>query len=538
MSASDAPPPRDLRERLLRPTLPELWTFLAVALPVLASLIAPLPTVDLAYQLRAGDDILAGRGIPSVDTWTFTAAGVAWLDQQWGAQVILAGAFNAAGWTGLAILRAALVGLVFGLVLLAVRQRQPGLGTRAAAWLALGAFIVAAPALALRPQLLALACFAGMLALLAGRHRRPRGLWLVPIATILWANLHGSFVLAPVIVALAALEDIVGRAPQAPRTVLAAVVVPVATLVTPFGLEAWRYAAGLAIDAEVRSRVSEWQPTLPTDVPGLLFWASVVGVAVLVAVLVRRGQSLPWPTAVTLLAFAALGAVTGRGIAWWPAVAAVAVAGLAVAPALAVAPGLAVAPVLAVAPALAGARGPATPSAQPVVPGRRAPAGSLLNSGLAVALIVAAAAALPAWRPIDPGTGAPTGLLSYAPPGITSALRAATTETDRVWNPQVLGSWLELAVPAPRYAFDSRIELIPSAAWADGDIVSAAAPGWEAILEAYGATVVVVDGSATGEPLAVALEGAGWTRTYGDEDGSIWSRPASPPVAARLSSRP
>jgi hypothetical protein len=75
MSETEALPARGLRERLLRPTLPELWTFLAIALPVLASLIATMPTVDLAYQLRAGAESLAGRGIPTVDTWTFTAAG-------------------------------------------------------------------------------------------------------------------------------------------------------------------------------------------------------------------------------------------------------------------------------------------------------------------------------------------------------------------------------------------------------------------------------------------------------------------------------
>ncbi|MEW5991514.1 MAG: hypothetical protein AB1736_09260, partial [Chloroflexota bacterium] len=281
---------RTWRDRLARPTLPELWMFLAIALPTLAALLAPLPTVDLAYQLRAGEDILAGRGIPAIDTWTFTAAGATWLDQQWGAQAILAAVFGATGWSGLAILRAALVGLTFGLVLVAIRRRGRGLNPRLAAWLTLAAFIVAVPALALRPQLLALACFAATLTLLAGRGRQPVATWLVALVTVAWANLHGSFVLGPLIVGLAALEDIVAREARASRTVLLAAATTAATLVTPFGLDAWRYAIGLAADSEVRSRVSEWQPTLLTSVPGLLFWASVAGVAIFVAVLVRRGR--------------------------------------------------------------------------------------------------------------------------------------------------------------------------------------------------------------------------------------------------------
>jgi ABC-type sugar transport system ATPase subunit len=71
-------------------SLGSLWRFLAVALPVLASFIASLASVDLAYQLRAGHEILASGSIPATDTWTFTANGAPWLDQQWGAQVVLA----------------------------------------------------------------------------------------------------------------------------------------------------------------------------------------------------------------------------------------------------------------------------------------------------------------------------------------------------------------------------------------------------------------------------------------------------------------
>ena len=78
-----------------------LWSFLAVALPVLGALVAGLPSVDLAYHLRAGAEILDTRAIPTADTWTFTAAGLPWTDQQWGAQVILAAVYQVAGWTGL-----------------------------------------------------------------------------------------------------------------------------------------------------------------------------------------------------------------------------------------------------------------------------------------------------------------------------------------------------------------------------------------------------------------------------------------------------
>src|SRR5262245_64299072 len=187
-------------------SLSRLWLFLAVALPVLAAVLAPLSTVDLTYQLRAGAEILEARALPTVDTWTFTATGLPWVDQQWGAQVVLSITESVGSWTGLVLLRALLTGLIFACLLAVARRR--GLDARTAALLVLAAFVVAAPAMALRPQLFGMACFAVVLLLVTERRRDPRLLWLVPLVTILWANLHGSFILAPVVLGLAWLEDV------------------------------------------------------------------------------------------------------------------------------------------------------------------------------------------------------------------------------------------------------------------------------------------------------------------------------------------
>src|SRR2546423_10977844 len=125
-------------------TFGALWLFLAVALPVLGALLANLSSVDLAYHLRAGGMILDTGAIPTHDTFTFTAAGTPWLDQQWGAQVILAAVYRLAGWTGLVVLRAALVGVLFATVL--ATSRRAGLNARLAAWLTLAGFVVMAVA--------------------------------------------------------------------------------------------------------------------------------------------------------------------------------------------------------------------------------------------------------------------------------------------------------------------------------------------------------------------------------------------------------
>src|SRR5437763_1378665 len=113
--------------------------------------------IDLAYHIRAGEDVLHGN-VPRVDTWTFTFPGTAWLDQQWLAQAFFAALHGFGEWPLLLAAQAVLVGVSTWLVYLACRAT--GARTRTASLLALGGFLVATPALGMRPQLLAVPLFA------------------------------------------------------------------------------------------------------------------------------------------------------------------------------------------------------------------------------------------------------------------------------------------------------------------------------------------------------------------------------------------
>ena len=303
-------------------SLRALWWFLAISLPVLASLIAKISTVDLAYQLRAGAEILATGRIPTTDTWTFTMAGQPWVDQQWAAQIVLRAIESVGGWVGLAAFRAVLVGAIFGgTCLIAVRR---GLDVRTGAILSLLAFVVAAPALALRPQLLGMLCFVGVLLLVVDRREHPQRLWLAPVIVAIWANIHGSFFLGPLVLGFAWLEDVHDRLPGATRTLAVAGVAALAACLTPSGPLVWLYAAGLTSNASVTARVTEWQPTSIRDVPGLLFFASALAIVTLIA---RSGRRVPWPTLAWLGVFFLIGVYAQRGVAWWPIAAVTAIAG-------------------------------------------------------------------------------------------------------------------------------------------------------------------------------------------------------------------
>jgi hypothetical protein len=468
-------------------TLPRLWAFLAMALPALAALVATLSSVDLTYQLRAGAEILDTRAVPRVDTWTFTVAGQPWFDQQWGAQVLLKLAYDGAGWTGLVLLRAGLVAVTFGCALLVARGA--GLPNRSAALLTLAAFAVAAPALALRPQLFGLALFALVLLILDRRRVDPRVIWLIPLLVLVWANLHGSFFLGPLAVGLTWLADMHRGAERPHRLLAVALLSMAAACVTPFGPAVWAYAAGLSTDPSVTGRITEWQRTSVTDVAGLLFYGSLVAV---VALVVRRRSAVDWPLLLWLAVFAGIGAWAVRGIAWW---------------ALAAVPMVAA---LAAAAREPGVERPGTPSMQ------------RLNAILAGAMVVVGIALLPIWRPVDPRTGTPQGLVTDAPPGVTATLRALARPGDHLYNPQPWGSWTEFALPDLLVTVDSRVELFPPAVWADYDAVRAGAPGWEAILARWKVTLVALEPGE--DALRERLVSAGWMVASTDASGTVLHR--------------
>lgn len=475
-------------------SLARLWAVLAVALPALGALLAGLSTTDLAYHLRAGGEILDGRGIPRTDTWTYTVAGQPWHDQQWLAQALLALAYRTSGWVGLAVLRAAMVGAIFGLVALAARRQ--GVGIRQATGLAIAAFVVSAVALALRPQLFGMLLFAIVLFIVAERERRPRWLWAVVPLTAVWANLHGSFVFGPLLLLVTALGDRMdGRGAGQGSSLLAAAIASAgAALLNPWGAAVWTYAAGLTTSDVVRSRVMEWQPTSLRDVPGLLFFASV---AVLVTFLARRRQAAPWVALITLGVFAAVGTYAVRGLAWWPLAAAVVVAPLV---------------------ARVGTQREEAGERRTTAGARR------VNAAVALGLIAAGVAILPTWRPVDSGLGAPEGLLGQAPSGVTAALRAIVVGEEKLFAPQPWGSWLEFALPQAKVAVDSRIELFPDEVWRAHDRVVDGGPDALRQLEAWDVSVVVISEPSGATPLTRDLQAAGWAVAFSDADASILVR--------------
>ena len=470
-----------------------LWLALAILLPALAATIAPMSTVDLAYQVRAGELMLTTGAVLRADPFTFTAYGEPWLNQQWGAGVLFAAVHGLSGWGGLVILRVLLVAGAVGLVAAGAMR---WLGPRPAALLALAGFVVGIASVGLRAQLFGIVLFTAVLAILAWRDRRPLLVWVIPLIVLAWANLHGSFFLGPAAVGVALVDDAIAR--RSPVRQLATVLALslVATCVTPFGPSVWGYALGIATNGEITRLITEWQRTLPFSFTGLLFYASVVGAGALLWA--ARGRDLlpSWPTLAWLVVLAVLGIYAERGITWWAFGAPVALA-----------------PTVA---SLLPERG--VPRTEELPRLRR------LNAAVVAMLALVIVVLQPLWRGGDPLTG-PDGLLRDAPGDLARALSAVAGPSVRAVVPQPWGSWFEWASPGTLVMVDSRVEVVPASAWADYATIVAGGPAALATLERIAASVVVVD-PATQPALDIALRTprAGWRLAYRDDDGLVFTR--------------
>jgi hypothetical protein len=458
-----------------------------VVIPVMVVAGTRLPMIDLAYHLRAGDIMFDTHALLRTDVFSAVAYGKPWLNQQWLAQLVLATAFRLGGWFGLVALRALLGALVLSFVFLACRAA--GAATKRAAWLTLGTGFLLLAGFMLRPQLLGMVCFAVTAWLVARRRTHPEGVWIVIPITILWANLHGSFFLAPLLLGLAWVEDRWVRGRGARPLFLACLGSLLATIVNPYGWRVWSYAAGLATNPVIRSSITEWQPPSIGVYTGAAFFLSVVVVAALLIARVRR--PVPWGSLLPLVIFMAIALAAIRGVHWWAMAAPIVLAGVL--------------------------------EARPASTERRDPA-RVLNAAIVGLLALAVIGSVIQWVPYA-GRGMPTGgRLAYAPVGITRELQRTLGPGEVVFNAQKWGSWLEFEFPRSPVIVDSLVEVIPPSVWRNYYAVSRGVEGWQATLDAWDVDVAVLARDQQLGLIPRMRADPGWRLVYEDAEGLIFRR--------------
>jgi hypothetical protein len=262
---------------------------------VLARIFALTCAAVCLYAMRRADPDFWGylsygrlfieRGLTTEDPFAYTSQPFHWVTFEYGAHLILWLSYYYGGALGLIALKALVGGATLYFVYRTFRLFSSDLAT----WLPV--FLLCASGISrfflFRPQLFTFVFFA-LFVLVLFRHIRGREarLWMLPIATLLWANTHGGFIAGLGAIGLAILLQMSdGKKTRALWMTLCASAA--ASFVNPLGARIWVYVVTEVTHGSNRRYIREWQPASFSNDP----WSTTILILLTVLLAVMAAAS-------------------------------------------------------------------------------------------------------------------------------------------------------------------------------------------------------------------------------------------------------
>ena len=284
----------------------------------------PIYDVDIFWQVKLGQLMIAAGGLVEKDVFTYTHPGASIPTLGWLAQITYAWLYDLGGWSAVQKLHATLFGAAFtiaGLTASRLTNREHGPDTFS---LIIGLYLGVLAGLGnmdVRPQSFALLGFAATLYLVQLGPFTVLGLVRIGLIAILWQNTHPSLSLGILAVgALATGEWLTRwRNPDYPAPLFLTMttgILALAQLATPMG---WQIFEVSGINLHVARdilRISEWQPPWDESVRSAMSGFFLAGGVTLV-LLVARGRHLRPSMWLLLLAMTGLTLYAARFALFW-----------------------------------------------------------------------------------------------------------------------------------------------------------------------------------------------------------------------------
>jgi hypothetical protein len=231
---------------------------------------------DIWFHLKTGDLIMESGRIPRADPFSWTAAGEAWQPNAWLADLLFALLRHVGDLEMLAVFRALSVVAIGFAVYGCVRKTggRPWPATVAAGF----ATLLMNPFVIERPKILAFMLFPGFLLILRSIFSGSLvGFFGLALATVLWVNLHGSFIVGVAVAWTIAFARLM-QTRDVLRPMLVVFLTGTALVINPFGYKAFTHALTIS---RVSGFVDEWQRLNIVDPRGALivFYAVVTAFA-------------------------------------------------------------------------------------------------------------------------------------------------------------------------------------------------------------------------------------------------------------------
>lgn len=209
---------------------------------------------DFGWHLRSGQYFIE-HGIPKYDVFTYTATDFHWVNHEWLSDIVVALVFGVGSYWLLMFMYGAMWtiavaimsrGVHWALVISATVAILPFAGIRALTWSALG--------LALLSLLL--------------RQKNKRWRLIIPLLFLIWANVHGSFLVGIVYGGWRVLQE------RSWKLAIIGVTSLAVTFINPYGVGIYTEVFRTMLDSELHANIVEWARfALPLSaIPYVLTW--------------------------------------------------------------------------------------------------------------------------------------------------------------------------------------------------------------------------------------------------------------------------
>jgi hypothetical protein len=226
--------------------------------------------IDLYWHILAGEEIASGTPISELGLgWSFAPEPLPWTSTQWLAEVILHYAHSAGGWTAVAALRVVTAIVATAFLAQATLRGRPASLAGLPYLIGLTSIAYASQERPQQATLIGAAILGGVLVSGLVVPRLPRWYLVLPL-TVLWANLHGGWILVPFVLGIIALGRILDHGPKdrmAWQSAGLSALALASGALSPAGISGVTAAFRLK---EATSLIQEWQGTRPIHVYGIL----------------------------------------------------------------------------------------------------------------------------------------------------------------------------------------------------------------------------------------------------------------------------
>ena len=443
-----------------------------------------VPAQDYWWYLRLGKDILEQGAIPLVDTMGYSRAGEPIFYQQWLSGIIFFLVYQAGNAPLTFLLRALLIGITYGSIWYMMRSY---VGARTATVLLIVLGMATSNNWMIRPQLFAYPLFILCLfALYEWQKGNNRLLFLFPLSTFLWANLHGSFVL-PFLLAGAALVFGNGNRKFMAYTILSMLI---ASLLNPHGFGVWQYLVFILNNPSDYLFSVEWRPPTNEGWQMNIFFACMLALPILASF---SKQKLTWLEWILFLGFGWLALSGVRYVIWFMFLLAIFTAKL------------------------------ISEWTNVYIDKPIEKINPRINTAIAVLLLLLSLVFMPGVRDSWWEDAPDLYELTTTPVDAVEFLKTREDLPGPLWNDYAFGSYLEFNLPSRPTWMDTRMYSFSLEQWQEYVRVTNG-KGWQEMFDREGINLLLLSQTTQPNLIQVVLESPNWCKEYSDEYAVILSR--------------